>query len=602
MSEKLYINDEQIDLYPSSISNTYQINDIGEVKDRQANYSNRIKIPKTENNVRALDFLGMNYSVSRVQYQRVNVKYYQNGIEIISDGYGVINGSGKDFELVIFDGNISMKEILGEDTISELDFTNYNHKLNATTMLSGFTNTSGYAYGINKAEPSIDSTNLNVYELVPMFYQHTLFENIFQEKGWSITGDIFSDSDWLNKKVMVNEGYERVYEEGTSGGEQILKFDYRQKLEVDLTANNSQFGETLYTYTANAEGSYLLEVTGSLYVTVGSVFGRISSDNGSSYTSPELTSNFNFSTTFNLNVGDKVFIGWEGNGVLISGNSSFEDEYRIAFDSDNQDVVLEGTYTNNLNAGYDIDFSELFGNMSQINFVKDCMQRYNLAFRRVRGENTFEFISFESLIQDFDNAIDWSDKYIAKISEIYRSGYAQKNWFRAKYEEDDYDFDDYYISVDDVNLVEEKTLLTSIFKSPLQVYDRVYRLSYWTEENEPKEDGIKIFETFKEEREYPFVVVEGDVPVLREEEYECLTRQNLSYQNILNTYYTNFTELLDDYKKETFYFDLSVIDVYQLDFFKLIYLKQTQSYYYLNRVISYKKNQKTKVELIKIPT
>ena len=44
--EELYLNNILIELPSRTIARTLQINDVGEVEDRQANYSNTIKIPR----------------------------------------------------------------------------------------------------------------------------------------------------------------------------------------------------------------------------------------------------------------------------------------------------------------------------------------------------------------------------------------------------------------------------------------------------------------------------------------------------------------------------------------------------------------------------
>jgi chitodextrinase len=73
----------------------------------------------------------------------------------------------------------------------------------------------------------------------------------------------------------------------------------------------------------------------------------------------------------------------------------------------------------------------------------------------------------------------------------------------------------------------------------------------------------------------------------------------LSLQPMIHTIinsYKEFKVLLDRYKKVTADFNLSLMDVYNIDFFKLKYLKG--KYYYLNKIINFMPQKISKCELI----
>ena len=148
--EELYINSVLVELTSGSISQTKQINDIGQLKDRQANYSNNIKIPKTSDNIATLGMLGLTGSSTRVPYQTVDVKYILDGVELIVNGKGIVKNINDYYNLVIYDGNISMSDLLGDKELKTLDFSAYNHTLTSTVFTSSFANTSGYIYVLGK--------------------------------------------------------------------------------------------------------------------------------------------------------------------------------------------------------------------------------------------------------------------------------------------------------------------------------------------------------------------------------------------------------------------------------------------------------------------
>ena len=66
IEELLYINDVLIQLPERSIARTLQINDLTNLANRQASYSNKIKIPKTPNNIATFKMLGLTGNTTRL--------------------------------------------------------------------------------------------------------------------------------------------------------------------------------------------------------------------------------------------------------------------------------------------------------------------------------------------------------------------------------------------------------------------------------------------------------------------------------------------------------------------------------------------------------
>ncbi len=78
-----------------------------------------------------------------------------------------------------------------------------------------------------------------------------------------------------------------------------------------------------------------------------------------------------------------------------------------------------------------------------------------------------------------------------------------------------------------------------------------------------------------------------------------LNVENMGLQTFADTYYASFKKLMDRYKKVTFTLNLSVIDVSNLDFFRLKFFKQTGRYYYMNNV-KFKAGNFSTVEMLEI--
>ena len=71
-------------------------------------------------------------------------------------------------------------------------------------------------------------------------------------------------------------------------------------------------------------------------------------------------------------------------------------------------------------------------------------------------------------------------------------------------------------------------------------------------------------------------------------------------QSSVDTYYGSLQSILRNAKILTLKFNLSIIDIANLDFYTPIYLGQYGSYFYINKINNYVLGQLTSVELIKI--
>jgi hypothetical protein len=92
----LYINGQQVDLDPEQIiAQTKQVNDLNSLENRQANYTNKFKVPKTAGNLRIMQFLSLTGNTSPVPYQENLCSLYSdNGECFIYNGRAVVSDNG----------------------------------------------------------------------------------------------------------------------------------------------------------------------------------------------------------------------------------------------------------------------------------------------------------------------------------------------------------------------------------------------------------------------------------------------------------------------------------------------------------------------------
>ena len=98
----------KLDLYDkTNIKQTLQINDIADLKDRQASYTNSFNIPKTSNNRRAFDALGIASDTSRIPYTKPNCVMRLEGFDFLTSGWLNIQETADDYKVYIYSGIIN---------------------------------------------------------------------------------------------------------------------------------------------------------------------------------------------------------------------------------------------------------------------------------------------------------------------------------------------------------------------------------------------------------------------------------------------------------------------------------------------------------------
>ena len=145
---RLIINGYNIELDDSSkISRTLQVNDIADLENRQSNYSATFKIPRTANNVRAFNRLGINGNNSNTPYQRNNAYLYADNEEcIVYNGWAVIKETSEYYSANIIDGNIDLYKAIENTTLSDLDLSDVNHFKTLDNVVNSFDGSNTYKY------------------------------------------------------------------------------------------------------------------------------------------------------------------------------------------------------------------------------------------------------------------------------------------------------------------------------------------------------------------------------------------------------------------------------------------------------------------------
>lgn len=597
MADELYINDALIELPEKSVALTKQINDIGDVKDRQANFSNAIEIPKTPKNVATFKMLGITGTTTRIPYENVDVRYVSNGIVLIKDGRGIVKNTNVFFNLIVYDGNSKLTDDIGDKTLKTLDWSTYNHTLTTSLYLSKINSISGYIYAFGYFYDGFNQSAID--RQVPSLFVHTVWDEIFTQNGLTYSGAIFSDSDFKSRLFTPSIGYDNTIVNGAPTN--VVNTSYVGNITHNGSYSNQIFTDVITSGVFTQDASYTIQITGNVEVFEATlvhlrlrVNGDIVSD--SIIKHPALAFDEFFDVTLQLNLQN-------GDTYSLEFYSATDEFYRVSFL--HNITVFKIDY---LSRSVGVDFSTMFDDETQIAFIKDIMQRFGLIFKKTLNTNNYEFVRMQDLLDDKVNSEDWTDKNPIEIDESYKSNYAQNNHLKYLYDDLDSNvtqtFADGIIEIDNVHLPQIKTLFISIFKaSNLYQNSLKYRKAiFWELDDDditqPVKSGLRLFKKTTEIRNIGVGFSDDDnvQTTLQTIVYLDL----VDYQTELDNNFSSFNGLLNDYKSKILNVNLSLLDIYNLDFFKLKFFRQLGKYFYLNKIINFQNNKITQIEVIEV--
>lgn len=284
-------------------------------------------------------------------------------------------------------------------------------------------------------------------------------------------------------------------------------------------------------------------------------------------------------------------------------------------------------------------------------FLKEILIRYGLIVKVVERDKKIYLKNIDELITD--DPEDWSSKFESIKKQTFRNTeYAINNFY--EYQEDEfyipeggyYSGDPQYetgvtqenelrgeFEIENDTIPINKTQITSNYKKPIvyetdrTLFDSVglpylnaidLRASYGIEpligQNQVEVESylmhLDIYKDSEMDLQYylrykigRYVHGVGVLSII-DDDYNfvsVLTYPETKFQNYLDAYYPKFISMLNEYHKFNVLIRLNTLDIYNLDLFKPIYIKQLGANFYINRVINYKEGKLTEVEIIKIP-
>lgn len=613
MSTKLYINGNLADLGDAVISETKQINDFFEIQDRQTSFTNKFVLPDTPTNKEIYGQLGTVGIESDAPYRIGEAYTIRNGQATIKKGRLRVTKyiKGRGYDTTIQYGIVGFFEDVSKKKVSELNFESINHPFNTQTYRNSFENNynDGFIY------PVADYGVINTDEIVinyqaPSLFRRWIWDKIWSEAGYSYeylgSDNPFEGEKFINELITVTEGLNtetqltppiltnEFISSQVSSIQGVRGLAIRETYDVFNMLNPSPLG---FAFRPKENGYFSFMMEGS--VTSSQPFSITILKNGLNFFDVLKDSTgtvaLDFQKGFYLSVNDEL---------TFKVNNPSGTEYRYDFDTT--------VYSDNNTA--QVNFESFYDSLNQKTFIKSVLQDYGLLCRRKQDSNVYQFISINELLTGFDNANNWSDKFDAQQGEEYKMGkYGQTNYLKYKYNAEE-KYSDGSFAIENETIAEEVTMFTSPYRAAkLSNINPGGLFLYSAPLYSVELNGDNTVKDVKSTNGAPYIF-----RLLRVENINFTYRaigqplkaysglvpyadfQGLNYNEIIGANYGALISNLQRPIKRNVTMALTPLDMVNLDFFKLIYLDQFMSYFYINKVKRFKVGKKTAVELIRV--
>jgi len=204
---ELIINNRRVDLGENTnIGLTFCANNIGELQNRQGNFSNTFKLPITKTNREIFEWSNLQTTASLMPYKKLKATYKQNGVEIVSDGVAEIQSTDNNYFYVnVYSGNLDLIEAIGDISVGELYKNDiiFPWHINSVIYYPDF-----FIYPLidwrTDIDTFFDTNSVNVTEMLPCATMPSLFDRLSERIGFNFKGNFFSSQNYLNMILTPN--------------------------------------------------------------------------------------------------------------------------------------------------------------------------------------------------------------------------------------------------------------------------------------------------------------------------------------------------------------------------------------------------------------
>lgn len=461
MKEELYIKGESVDLGDSEITLNFKSNLLGDISKITASNSYTIKLPRTNKNIRLLDFPDVAGHESYMMRDYFNAEYYRNGVKLFDAKAVLISCSEDGFDVALTWGMSEKFIQLMNDDKSIQEFADMALPWNSsTTYDNGLINGQlSHGYIRHNAGIDVDSNRDKIF-IHPSVNCMRLLEEIASYYGIAMEWGSYKQYIELLYLPLISQKASSKYNffeaniTGTLDSDiKYVKFTQINRVDGINISNTETYGDVVRIYETSLDWELDILISTNKHNTLNVVELAFYS-NAQYIKSLQISSNdiglcaykgvIPFDITEYSNITIRIRIN---NGELLGIIKS----YIKIFSEDVQSVSYNQYYPIGIN----------LPDISVVDFIKQICWLFGLF--AVKSDTGVSFISVNKIIDNRDKAVDWSKKLVptgwtAKETSYTFVDFAQKNYFRYEENENAKSADGYMV-VQNKTLDYEKDLL-----------------------------------------------------------------------------------------------------------------------------------------------
>lgn len=461
MKEELYIKGESVDLGDSEITLNFKSNLLGDISKITASNSYTITLPRTNKNIRLLDFPDVAGHESYMMRDYFNAEYYRNGLKLFDAKAVLISCSEDGFDVALTWGMSEKFIQLMNDDKSIQEFADMALPWNSeSTYDNGLVNGQlSHGYIRHNAGIDVDSNRDKIF-IHPSVNCMRLLEEIASYYGLTMDWGSYKQYIELLYLPLISQKASSKYNffeaniTGTLDSDiKYVKFTQINRVDGINISNTETYGDVVRIYETSLDWELDILIYTNKHNTLNVVELAFYS-NAQYIKSLQISSNdiglcaykgvIPFDITEYSNITIRIRIN---NGALLGIIKS----YIKIFSEDVQSVSYNQYYPIGSN----------LPDISVVDFIKQICWLFGLF--AIKSDTGVSFISVNKIIDNRYKAVDWSKKLVptgwtAKETSYTFGDFAQKNYFRYEENENAKSADGYMV-VQNKTLDHEKDLV-----------------------------------------------------------------------------------------------------------------------------------------------
>ena len=621
-----------LDLGSDEPAMTYQVNDIAELKDRQADYSQELTIPPTKHNLATLGLPQHIDSQTDFPYRSLECRLFAGEFELAGKGavLSLDEVTDEGLSCQILGSNASLFDLLEDSPMSALTEPSFTRE-----------------YGGDLVPAAEPNPWPNGFEFVAAAFTKGAFHHLYEMNPVYML-PVVKDK-YLMGKIIEAQGY--TWEHNLAAYPAIeanalpvvtLDPDTDSLLSLDCHAHRT----IAVSNPAEAKYYFITPQTpnvGGLLATFGTDGSALASPSGTTYTFVN-SGKVRIVGSFTRQSGNtnQVWVAINlkpSNGEVTEiwaivgatgGPYGVDKEIEVQQGDELVMTFLIREYSLGYSISLDIALSEftsefvpLYGKVhaprnlgfdTQFDYFKSFVQRYGLTVKVDHSTKTVHTYTMKQLYDNKVFARDWSDKLVESGRELsFRAdGYARSNSIAFKDNDEDSVKDKGTFTVADENLEKEKTLFDMSLEAGLDwgVTTKYASVPVFTvpdldlADSELNTDAKRLAHAEYSGGKPHLVEISTDTVSMGTgglDSYDYHRITHVTAQSLIDDYYPELTtRMLVKAKKLVCKFYLKPADIEAFDPFTPVYLKQYGAYFYVNKINNFIFGRLTSVELIKL--